>query len=149
MSRRKKSQQVAEALHSASIHLLRALRTSDKTSGISPARLSALSVLVFGGPTSLGGLAITEQVSAPTMSRLIDALKQDGLVFKKPAHNDRRRVMIAASAKGKRLMEQARFRRTQRLATEIDQLGATEFRALEQAAKPLQKLTAKLRNQNG
>lgn len=146
MIRRIKSQRLAEDLHSASIHLLRTLRSSDKASGISPARLSALSVLVFGGQTSLGRLARTEQVSAPTMSRLVDAMEQDGLVIKKPAHNDRRLIMIAASAKGKRLLEKARLRRTRRLATACDRLGAKEFQVLERAAEQLLKLTANLRN---
>ncbi len=146
MIHRKKSQQLAEDLHSASIHLLRTLRSSYKASGISPSRLSALSVLVFGGQTSLGRLARTEQVSAPTMSRLVDALGQDGLVIKKPAHNDRRLIMIAASAKGKRLMEKARLRRTRRLATACDRLGPIEFQVLERAAEQLLRLTANLRN---
>ena len=105
MMHRKTPQKLAEDLHRAAIYLLRTLRSSDQASGISSARLSALSVLVFGGQTSLGALARTEQVSAPTMSRLVNALEQDGLVTKKPAHNDRRLTMIAASAKGKRLMK--------------------------------------------
>ena len=49
-------------LHSAAIHLLRGLRAADRASGLTPARLSALSVLVFGGPCTLGELA------APRMS---------------------------------------------------------------------------------
>ena len=35
------------------------------------AKLSALSVLVFGGPRSIGALARAEQVRLPTMSRLV------------------------------------------------------------------------------
>ena len=45
--------ETARRLHSAAIHLLRALRRQDAASGVGPARLSALSVLVFGGPTTL------------------------------------------------------------------------------------------------
>jgi hypothetical protein len=55
--------QVADQLHSAAIHLLRRVRRADVESGISPARLSVLSVLVFGGPQTLGTLARAEQVS--------------------------------------------------------------------------------------
>ena len=80
------------------------------------------------------------------MSRLVDALGQDGLVIKKPAHNDHRLIMIAASAKGKRLMEKARLRRTRRLATACDRLGRNEFQLLERAAGQLLRLTANLRN---
>src|SRR5215510_2529732 len=41
---------VADRLHSAAIHLLRRVRKQDVATGEGPARLSALSVLVFGGP---------------------------------------------------------------------------------------------------
>ncbi|HEX9111775.1 MAG TPA: MarR family transcriptional regulator, partial [Terriglobales bacterium] len=61
--------EVADRLHSAAIHLLRYARKQDVLSRQGPARLSALSVLVFGGPMALGQLARLEQVKAPTMSR--------------------------------------------------------------------------------
>src|ERR1700682_719948 len=63
--------ETAGRLHSVAIHLLRRLRVSDLASGIGPAQLSALSVLVFGGPRSLGELAEAEQVRPPTMSRIV------------------------------------------------------------------------------
>ena len=62
---------VADHLHSAAIHLLRLVRRRDAETGLSPARLSALSVLVFGGPRTVGDLAADEQVRSPTMSRLV------------------------------------------------------------------------------
>ena len=47
--------EVADRLHSAAIHLLRYARKQDVLSREGPARLSALSVLVFGGgPMTLG-----------------------------------------------------------------------------------------------
>src|SRR5258707_12671198 len=63
--------ETADRLHSAAIHLLRRLRVRDRESGVGPAQLSALSVLVFGGPRSLGELANAEQVRPPTMSRIV------------------------------------------------------------------------------
>jgi len=45
---------IADRLHSAAIHLLRRVRKQDVLAGEGPARLSALSVLVFGGPKTLG-----------------------------------------------------------------------------------------------
>ncbi len=62
---------VADRLHSAAIHLLRRVRKQDAATGEGPARLSALSVLVFGGPMTLGQLAAAEQVKPPTMSRIV------------------------------------------------------------------------------
>jgi hypothetical protein len=46
--------EAADRLHSATIHLLRHARKRDTLAGQGPARLSALSVLVFGGPMALG-----------------------------------------------------------------------------------------------
>jgi len=68
----KRSEVVADGLHSAAIHLLRRVRKQDTKTGEGPARLSALSVLVFGGPKTLGELAAAEQVRPPTMTRICD-----------------------------------------------------------------------------
>jgi hypothetical protein len=62
---------VADRLHSAAIQLLRRVRKLDVATGEGPARLSALSVLVFGGAETLGELAAAEQVKPPTMSRIV------------------------------------------------------------------------------
>ena len=48
---------LADRLHSAAIHLLRRLRREDDASGLPAPQLSALSVIVFGGPITLGALA--------------------------------------------------------------------------------------------
>src|SRR5207253_1577300 len=84
------SDEVADRLHSAAIHLLRLVRREDTASGLTPARLSALSVLVFGGPRTVGELAAAEQVRSPTMSRLVAGMESDGLVERRPSTDDRR-----------------------------------------------------------
>src|SRR5712672_2581993 len=71
--------EVADRLHSAAIHLLRYARKEDVLSSEGPARLSALSVLVFGGPMTLGQLASAEQVKPPTMSRIVTGLEESRL----------------------------------------------------------------------
>src|SRR5882762_3336907 len=70
----------ADRLHSAAIHLLRRVRQQDVASGVGPAQLSALSVLVFGGVKTLGELAVAEQVKPPTMSRIVSGLARSRLV---------------------------------------------------------------------
>src|SRR2546429_9690178 len=102
--------QTADKLHSAAIHLLRRLRVRDRESGVGPAQLSALSVLVFGGPRSLGELADAEQVRPPTMSRIVTGLERAGLV-RRHATEDGRRVRLEASAKGRKILEAGRQRR--------------------------------------
>ena len=85
---------VAARLHSASIRLLRALRREDDGSGLSAPRLSALSYIVVEGPVSLAELAEAEQVRPPTMSRIVDALVDRGLVTRVVEPRDRRSVRI-------------------------------------------------------
>src|SRR5437762_10197494 len=91
---------VADRLHSAAIHLLRRVRKQDIASGEGPARLSALSVLVFGGPKTLGELAAAEQVKPPTMSRIVTGLAHNRLVEVTADPEDGRRMSIQATAKG-------------------------------------------------
>src|SRR6266404_5022415 len=91
--------ETADRLHSAAIHLLRRL-VRDRESGVGPAQLSALSVLVLGGgPRSLGELANAEQVRPPTMSRIVAGLVRAGLV-RRGKTEDGRRVRLEATAKG-------------------------------------------------
>ena len=65
----------ARELNSAAIHLLRGLKAVDRRSGLTPARLSALSVLVFVGAMPVGRLAEIEDVASPTMTRIVDGLE--------------------------------------------------------------------------
>src|SRR5262252_4457133 len=115
----------ADKLHSAAIHLLRRLRVRDRESGIGPAQLSALSVLVFGGPRSLGELADAEQVRPPTMSRIVSGLQRAGLV-KREATEDGRRVRLQATPKGAKILWEGRKRRIESLANALELLGETE-----------------------
>src|ERR1041385_1466167 len=98
----------ADRLHSAAIHLLRSLRVEDRASGLSAPRLSALSVIVFGGPIAMSALAAAEQVRPPTISRLVAELERLGLVERDPDPADRRGVKVRATAKGRRLLEEGR-----------------------------------------
>src|ERR671914_1928025 len=102
---------LADRLHSAAIHLLRRLRRTDTKTGLSGPRLSALSVVVFGGPLTLGELAAAEQVKPPTMTRLVRALEARGLVSREPDERDGRVVRLRATAKGRTLMAEGRARR--------------------------------------
>src|SRR5919108_922948 len=102
---------VADRLNSAMIHLLRRAAREDRAAGIGRAQLSALSVLVFGGDTTLGRLADAEHVRPPTMTRIVAALEAAELVLKEASPHDRRSVRISATPAGRRLMQAARQRR--------------------------------------
>ena len=132
---------VADRLHSAAIHLLRRLRREDDTSGLSAPRLSALSVIVFGGPATLGALAAAEQVRPPTMTRVVQGLERDGLVKRESVEGDARSVLITATARGIRLLREGRARRVQRLAIDLAGLEAAELHLLARAAVLLERVS--------
>ncbi len=123
--------ELADQLHSAAIHLLRRLRVRDRESGIGPAQLSALSVLVFAGPKSLGELADAEQVRPPTMSRIVAGLQRAKLV-RRHATDDARRIKLEATPKGIALMWEGRQRRVESLAKAVDNLRESERQKLQQ-----------------
>ena len=131
---------LAQELNSVAIHLVRRLRRADEVLGVTPARLSALSVLVFGGPRTLTELAAAEQVSGPTMSRLVAALEAEGLVRRSPLSNDRRASLLEATPEGKRLMQRGRRQRVARLSAELARLGRDDRRTLGSAVRILRSL---------
>lgn len=132
--------ELADKLHSAALHLLRSLRKVDSASGITAPRLSVLSVVVFGGPRTLGELAQAEQVKPPTMTRLVAALEAEGLVKREVDKEDRRITRIRATKKGEKVMFEGRERRVSNLAARLDKLSAAERRELEHAAKVIAQL---------
>ena len=131
---------LAEQLHSVAIHLLRRLRRTDDQMGLSGPRASALSVLVFAGPTSLAQLAKAEQVKPPTMARLVDALEQAGLARRETNPDDLRAVRICATAKGRKLLHEGRARRVRQLIKMLDGASPAERAALAEAVTALQRL---------
>src|SRR6201995_6084083 len=132
-ARRRSAEDVADRLHGAAIRLLRHVRKEDAASGIPGAQLSVLSVLVFAGPQTLGALAAAEQVKPPTMSQLVAEMERKGLVARAPI--DRRSIRIAATEKGRRLMEAGRKRRLQRLTAALTLLPPEKLATLRDAAK--------------
>jgi DNA-binding MarR family transcriptional regulator len=135
--------EIADRLHSAAIHLLRRLRIGDRASGIGPAQLSALSVLVFSGPRSLGELADAEQVRPPTMSRIVAGLERDGLV-RRHATEDKRRMLLEATATGTKILQQGRKRRVESLAQALCLLSELERQQVGDVADLLDRVIRSL-----
>ena len=131
---------VAEDLHRAALRLLRRLRKADEMLAISTARLSALSVLVFVGPQSVGGLARIEQVSQPTMTSLTQGMIRQGLIRVKPDPNDRRVRQLVATAKGKKLLHRGRQKRIEMLSSMLQRFSADELRVLARAATMMESM---------
>lgn len=126
--------EVADAVHSAAIHLLRGVRKEDLRTGIGPSRLSALSVLVFAGPMRPTALANLEQVKAPTMTKIVGGLEASGLVRRRADKGDARAVKLEATSRGTRLLQEGRRQRVQRLAAALEGLAPEELATLARAA---------------
>jgi DNA-binding MarR family transcriptional regulator len=143
MAKLNKIEDLADRLHSAAIHLLRQVRVEDAATGIAPARLSALSVLVFGGAMSLNDLARAEQVRPPTMSRIVDALEAEGLARRTVNPQDRRAIVVEATEKGTAILWQGRKRRVKFLAKRLLRLSEAERKQIELAVQAIQKAMAR------
>ena len=136
--------ELADRLHSSAIRLLRQLRREDARAGLSGPRLSALSVVVFAGPLTLGELAAAEQVRPPTMTRLVRALEARRLVAREADDRDGRVVRVRATAKGRTLMAKGRARRVRALAEGLRTLDQAEVAALGGAVETLERVVGRL-----
>ena len=132
--------EAADRIHSASIHLLRRVSKEDAAMGVSSARMSALSVLVFTGPKTLTELAAMERVKPPTASRLIAGMERDGLVARKPHPNDARAFVLSATPKGRRLLDRGRELRLRALEQLLEHATAHEVAVVREAADIVDRL---------
>ena len=131
---------LADRLHSVAIHLLRRVRRVDAATGIRPAELSALSVVVFGGPLTLGDLAAAEQVRPPSMTRIVKALESEGLITRAPDESDRRVAWLRATPKGEQIMRQGRSARVALLAEWLRPLARKDRSTLSEAGRILERV---------
>ena len=141
MARNASREEVADAVHSAAIHLLRGVRKEDVRSGLGPARLSALSVLVFAGAMRLSDLARIEQVRPPTMTKVVAGLEGRGLVKRRGDAEDGRAVRLEATARGIKLLQEGRRRRVARLAGRLQDLSADDVELLGRAAAIIERVS--------
>lgn len=133
---------VADRLHSTAIHLLRRVRREDEATGLTGARLSALSVVVFGGPLTVGQLAAAEEVRSPTASKLVTELEALGLVTRESSLTDGRVTDVRATARGRWMLQAGRRRRVANLAARLADLGPDDLAVLERAADILEDVLA-------
>jgi len=125
------------------IRLLRRIRESDRTAtGLTAARASLLSVLVYGGPLPIGRLADIEQVTPPAITKLVDGLEKEGLVSRRRSAADRRVVEVVATAAGRTALERGRAARVVALAGLLEDLSDHDLVAVRRAAEHLARLIA-------
>jgi DNA-binding MarR family transcriptional regulator len=132
---------VADALHSAAIHLLRSVRKEDEGSGVGPAQLSALSVLVFVGSMRLTQLARVEQVKPPTMTKIVTGLEARGFLKRRVDATDGRAVRLEPTKRGTKLLHEGRRRRVARLASAFETLAPDDIDVLDRAAMVIERVS--------
>jgi DNA-binding MarR family transcriptional regulator len=130
---------VADRLHSAAIHLLRRVRRTDVETGVTPAQLSALSVLM-SGPKTLGELAAAEQVRPPTVTRLASDLERLGLARRQADATDGRVARLRSTAKGSAILRRGRELRIGELERRLRSLDKAELRTLDDAAVIIERI---------
>ena len=131
---------LADRLHSLAIHLLRRVRRGDDAAGLSAPRLSALSVVIYRGPISLTELAKAESVTAPTMTRLVQALVKAGLVEKSVDASDNRAVLLRTTDLGRQTLDVARARRLAAIEELLSRLDPDDAASVERAVSILEPL---------
>jgi DNA-binding MarR family transcriptional regulator len=111
---------------------------------MTPERLSALSVVEKRGPISVTALAETEMVRPATMSRMITALVEDGLVKRSGDKNDGRGVLVSVTPKGRRTFQRAQEHRLMHFAEAVESLSDEQLVAMRDLASALGRLTVLL-----
>ena len=114
--------------------LIRTLRVASRrvevATGISAAQLFVLQRLADRPALSLAALANATMTDRSSVAHVVDRLERVGLVQRERSQADRRRVEIAATAAGRRLVARGPESPTALLMRALDALTATEVRRL-------------------
>lgn len=131
---------VADRLRPVLVKLNRRLRRELQTLGVSGGQAALLHLIGARPGIGVRELADREGMSAAGMSGHVDRLERGGLVTRTRSSEDRRRVGLAITDRGARVVQAVRSRRTAWLAARLKELGDDELRAIEAAIEPLQAL---------
>jgi DNA-binding MarR family transcriptional regulator len=133
--------EIAALLHEQFARLTRRLRTLELPDGMTPERLSALSVIEKRGPISVTALAENEMVRPATMSRMVSALVDEGLVKRSGDKTDGRGVLVTATPKGRRAYQRAQEQRLSHFAEVLDSLSDEQLASMRNLTAALERLT--------
>jgi DNA-binding MarR family transcriptional regulator len=131
---------VADALRPVLLRVGRELRREARAVGISPEQVSLLVGIKYAPGIGIRDLATHERISAPALTKHVDRLERDGLVVRTPSPDDGRRVGLALTEEGQRVLRRVRSQRTAWLASRLRGLDADELAAVEAAIEPLSRL---------
>ena len=131
---------VADALRPVLLRVGRELRREARAVGISPEQVSLLVAIKYAPGLGIRDLAASERISPPALTKHVDRLERDGLVVRTQHPDDGRRIGLALTEEGQRVLRRVRSRRTAWLATRPRELDPKELAAVEAAIEPLSRL---------
>jgi DNA-binding MarR family transcriptional regulator len=123
----------AAAVENASLALVELTLTAmSALPQMSVLQARALLSIARHGPLRLGEVAGRLELSAPSASRLVARLVDDGLVLRNTSAHDRRQVQLVVSAKGRRLLNRLRKYRQRDIDRVLDVMRPDDRAALIQ-----------------
>jgi len=131
---------LAHDLRLAVMRFSRRLRNQRVDTSVTLTHLAALSTLKRNGPMSPGELAAQERVQPPSMTRVVVALENMGLVTRTPHPTDGRQVIIGLTPAAEDLLSAEARAREAWLSSRLQELTAEERAALREAAEIMEKL---------
>jgi DNA-binding MarR family transcriptional regulator len=133
---------LAVDLRIAVMRTSRRLRTEASGDIIPPGQYAVLA-FVAGGPRTLRELAEREQVQAPSMTRIVNGLVEQGYVVREPHPADGRQVLVRITGPGEAVLADARSHRTAWLAQRLAEYDDGDRRILSRAAHLMQEMSAR------
>ena len=129
-------------LRTAVMRTSRRLRIEATGDVITPGQYTVLAHLDTE-PQTLRQLAEREHVQAPSMTRIVNALTEQGFVSRSPDPADGRQIQIAISPAGEEVLAEARSQRTAWLAQRVAGLSEEDRLTLSRAAHIMQEMSAR------
>jgi len=134
------SVELANRLRPVLLLLNRHLRREAHAEGITGGQAALLAQIRHNPELGVRDHAAREGISAPSMTRYLDRMEKAGLIVRNRSHEDARRIRLALTPKGVRVLRSVRRRRTAWLAEQLDGLAPAERRAVAVAIEPLGRL---------
>lgn len=130
-------------LRTAVMRTSRRLRVEATGDVITPGQYTVLAQLHGNGPRTLRELAEREHVQAPSMTRIVNALADQGFVTRTAHPDDGRQVLVGITHVGSTVMQEARNQRTAWLAQRVAGLSEEDRLILSRAAHIMQEMSGK------
>lgn len=130
-------------LRTAVMRTSRRLRVEATGDAITPGQYTVLALLNGNGPSTLRDLAKSEHVQAPSMTRIVNALADQGFVTRSADPDDGRQVRVDITDAGRTVLEEARSQRTAWLAQRVAGLSEEDRVILSRAARIMQEMSGK------